>query len=485
MVRTYVVGGVAAAAAAVGLVGYSSFGTPSGHASSVPLASQQAVTVAGDPSAGSVPDATCQSGSSPEPAIQGEVPLADRQSGRSAKGYWCNLTLVGRYQGEGASWVSQSYGHCAYLSAAFPGDLQSSHPGVRVLDVSDPAHPVLSTVLSDPAMASGTWESLKVNAARGLLAAVSGGAGDSAGFFSVYDVSKDCAHPRLLNNLASTELTLPANGIGHEGGWAPDGRTYYASSLSGGNLTAIDVSDPASPRLLTTGFPNMSNHGFSLSDGGDRLYLANLVDGAGIDIFDVSQVQQRATLPQISFVGGIHWSDGAVTQATIPVSYHGVPYVIAWDEAGDGGVRFVDVSNPQQPTIARYIRLAIQLPANASTASADTANTGFFGYQSHYCSVDREVDPTLLACGWFQSGVRVFDISNLAQPTEIAYFNPPAQAGRNSQLPDSNHASGNTQLTADWCSSPPALVGDQLWVTCQDNGFMVLRFASGVLPRTG
>ena len=37
--------------------------------------------------------------------------------------------------------------------------------------------------------------------------------------------------------------------------------------------------------------------------------------------------------------------------------------------------------------------------------------------------------------------------------------------------------SGN--LSADWCSSPPRFVGNQLWVTCMDNGFMVLQFTNG------
>ncbi|MBV9838487.1 MAG: hypothetical protein JO156_10220 [Solirubrobacterales bacterium] len=443
----------------------------------------QVPTTQGNPSAGGVPDAKCSTGA-PENGVQGEVPLSDRNSGRSEKGYACNLTFVGGYQGTGASWVSQSYKKCAYLSAAFPGDQQGSQPGVRVVDASNQAHPKLSEILTSPAMTSGTWESLKVNSARGLLAAVSGGAGDSAGFFDVYDISKDCAHPTLLNSLASTALTLPANGIGHEGGWAPDGLTYYSSSLFGGNVTAIDVSNPAKPQILWTGLPNLENHGFSLSPDGNTLYLANLVNGAGMDVFDVSQIQHRYLLPQPSFVGGIRWTDGSVTQATIPVTVHGHPYVIAWDELGDGGVRFLDIADPRYPTITSQIRLQINMPANASAASADTANTGAFGYQSHYCTVDRQVNPTALACGWFQSGIRVLDIRDIQHPREIAFYNPPAQTGKNAQLSDSSHAGGgsSTQLTADWCSSPPSFVGNELWATCQDNGFMILKFAPGTYP---
>jgi hypothetical protein len=53
----------------------------------------------GDPAVfeGPVPRANCGPGSRPETGLQGQVPLADRQSGRSSQGYWCNLELVGRY----------------------------------------------------------------------------------------------------------------------------------------------------------------------------------------------------------------------------------------------------------------------------------------------------------------------------------------------------------------------------------------------------
>ena len=137
---------------------------------------------------------------------------------------------------------------------------------------------------------------------------------------------------------------------------------------------------------------------------------------------------------------------------------------------------------------------------------------------------------TALACGYFQSGIRVFDIRDPGRVREIAYYNPPAQTGKGLALQHSLHAwiggllptisdlytsdagvsvgtatidaryvgafvaslpqllgevgtgpvSGN--LSADWCSSPPRFVGEQLWVTCMDNGFLVLQFTNGVYP---
>src|SRR2546425_10949205 len=47
---------------------------------------------------GPVPRAGCGPGSNPETGqVQGEVTIADRESGRSSEGYWCNVELVGRY----------------------------------------------------------------------------------------------------------------------------------------------------------------------------------------------------------------------------------------------------------------------------------------------------------------------------------------------------------------------------------------------------
>lgn len=50
------------------------------------------------------------------------------------------------------------------MSTRFPSDAE--HPGVQVIDVSNPRRPKRAGTLTDPAML-GTWESLKVNRRRG------------------------------------------------------------------------------------------------------------------------------------------------------------------------------------------------------------------------------------------------------------------------------------------------------------------------------
>jgi hypothetical protein len=477
------------------------------------------------------PPAACGPGSLPEGPIQGEVPLADRLSGRNSQGYRCNLELVGQYQGQGASWVNPSFDHCAYMATSRIGRNKNPSPGVQVVDASDPASPVLSETLTGKAMFIGPWESLKVNESRKLLGAAAGGALISSGYFDVYDLSQDCAHPVQLNVRPLTGIELRDNGLGHEGNWSPDGLTYWSSGLVGGALTAIDVSNTRHPTIIYRGHAGARlNHGLALSHDGKRLYIATGIP-AGLDIYDVSDIQNRAPNPLITLIGEIAWNNFGIAQHPIPVTYQNRPYLIVPDEALNEGIHFIDISDEAQPKVVSHLVLQIQLPENKSLLRADTAGDGFFQYESHYCSVDRVDNPTALACGFFQSGVRVFNIVDPLHPKEVAYFNPPAQVGKASTLPGSEHAAGwylvpplssdyipfakgdmsasypmdgilapglytsptttvpdsahattDKDLSADWCSSPPRFVDNQLWVTCQDNGFMVLQFTNGAYP---
>ena len=455
-----------------------------------------------------VPRAVCGPGSAPENGMQGQVPLADRESGRSQQGYSCNLELLGQYQGEGTTWVNPQYKHCAYNATSFFGLGRKKSEGVQVIDASDPKNPKLTANLTSPAMLTDTWESLKVNEARGLLAGVSVGPALGTLAFDVYDIKSDCAHPKLLNSFASSDATLPTATLNHEGQWSPDGKTYWASGLAGGSLTAIDVSDPTNPRIAGVASSGYPNHGFELSEDGNRMYLTTAF-GAGVVILDVSEIQARKPTPVVRQLGSVFWGGQAtVGQHTIPVSWDGKPYLIAVDEFAGEGVHIIDISDETKPRIVRQLRLEISDPKNAALAAEDTEGNGFFGYDAHYCDVDRNADPTALACGFFQSGVRVFDIVDPLSPREIAYFNPPAQVGKNDVLLGSEHAAhgigyvGNASnfrdagpsglgfdgeradLTADWCASPPRFVGkDQLWVSCQDNGFFTLRFTNKAYAR--
>ncbi len=449
---------------------------------------------AGEVFEGPVARADCGPGAMPETDIQGRVSMEDRVSGRSQQGYSCNLELVGQHQGTGASWQHAWYEDCAYYGTAFTGQA-----GVQVIDASDPTHPQQVGALRSPAMLD-PWESLKVNERRGLLGADTAWNGGGPAFFDVYDLNGDCRQPDLLS---STPSAVP---IGHEGNWAPDGKTYYVGTVH----SAIDTTDPNQPRFIPQHDSVGSMHGLSLSADGTRMYGVSIAGcGAsgnnGLVIYDTSAVQNRELLPEMPVIGRVCWNDGSAAQHTIPVFYDGKPYIIFVDEGGGdgsgsnpldltgpaGAARLIDISDETQPRIVSKMKLEIHMPEHADIQASDTAGNGSFGYQAHYCGVDREQNPTALACGYFQSGIRVFDIRDPYLPREIAYYNPPAQVGRHADLPGSEHASGGASaltrannLSTDWCTAQVRLIPErgELWTTCQDNGFLVLRFTNGVWP---
>ena len=100
----------------------------------------------------SVPKANCGPGDRTESGLQGETTQEERFSGDSELGYNCNLKLVGQQpQGAFEGAFSQNgpayFDHCAYY--ATEDDPLQQHPGVVVLDVSDPRHPRVTAYLDD------------------------------------------------------------------------------------------------------------------------------------------------------------------------------------------------------------------------------------------------------------------------------------------------------------------------------------------------
>jgi hypothetical protein len=490
-----------------------------------------------------VPKAVCGPGDKPETDLQGQVSAAQRAAG--FKGFSCNLELLGQVRGDGANWQSTQFKQrvhqgeddaqdhdrgagntqrvCGYHGTAsaarsIPG---RTNFGVRAVDLSDPRNPTITAYLNTPAM-HDPWESLKVNERRQLLGADNGQNGAGGAEVDIYDISQDCRFPQLV---ASVQVGTGADGgvvtpiIGHEGSWAPDGLTYYGGGRTvPNNYYAVDTSDPTKPKLLASWFvPRVATggrtHGLSISDDGNRGYFvsigagspANLANPAfvptnGLAIYDLSDVQKRVANPQLRVVGEVYWKDGATAQHTINVKIRGKPYIIFVDEAGSGGnsaagwaaacaaglmpfplARIIDISDERNPQVISKLGLETHDPANCARVLPDLAGLGSFTYGSHYCSVDNRKNATTLACGYFNSGIRVFDIRNPAQPREIAYYNP---AGTAAPSAGSNHTAQWRLGGPDWCSAQVHLDAKKgtLWTTCQDNGVLVLKFKNGVWP---
>jgi len=477
----------------------------------------------------------CGTGDKPEAALQGQVPAAQRQAGFT--GTHCNLELVGQVQGEGGNWSAAAFrdasGHtCAYHATGVLGNvltgapLVREHPGVPVIDITDPAKPVRVTSLTTAAMLD-PWESLRVNSQRQLLVADNGTNSTGGPEIDVYDLSGDCRSPQLLASLAmeyktgdASAPTKPING--HEGNISPDGLTYYVGDPTNLKYHAIDITIPTRPRLIATFDMSKDSpigktpHGLSVSPDGNRLYAAalgvpsaaevadpNAVPQNGFLVIDTSEVQARKPDAQMHLVSQTAYRDGSAAQHTIETRIGGKPYLVMVDEGGSGGLsdavgvanackaglalfpmaRIYDMTDEKHPVLVSKLGLETHDPKNCDSILPDLAGLSLFTYGSHYCSVDSRENATAMACSYFNSGIRVFDIRNPAQPREIAYFNPPSAA---KYMPASFHAAFGQWKTGepDWCTS--GLDFDKarglLTTMCQDNGLLVMKFKNGVWP---
>jgi len=424
--------------------------------------------------------------------MQGRVAAADVAAGTVQDGYRCNIEVLGQFGQSGGykveRYVDQAGHECAFYDSTllFPtnaANVDQLPTGTFVLDMTNPAKPVRTATLVTPAMQS-PHESLLVNKTRGLLAAVAGNPLFAPGQVDVYDVSKDCRKPELLS-------TTPTGVLGHESGFAPDGKTFYAASLGGGTLTAVDLTDPRRPGIAYVG--NFDTHALTISDDGSRAYLAagagfprNEVGlpakVSGLVILDVSAIQQRRLNPQPGTISSTTWPNVTIPQAALPITIGGRPYLVEVDEFSTdtngriaangprvGAARIIDIADETKPRIVSDLRLAVHSPENRAALTGDPDATSFTGgYAGHYCAVPQRNDPGIVACSFLASGLRVFDIRDPLAPKEIAYFVAPVPPGG-----AANSAFSSASFVPE---------RNEIWYTDGSRGFYALRVTNEAWP---
>src|SRR5262249_43963060 len=118
-----------------------------------------------------------------------------------------------------------------------------------------------------------------------------------------------------------------------------------------------------------------------------------------------------------------------------------------------GFARIIDISDETRPRIVAKLMLEVHDPDNCPITLLDPADVGggTVNYSAHYCAVDAVSNPTMLACSYRYSGIRVFDIRNPYRPREIAYYKPPAM--RTAFLPGSGIWTATRNRTVDHTAS--------------------------------
>ncbi len=426
------------------------------------------------------PVAHCGPGSRPEPGVDGRVP-----AGSGVHGLWCNVAEVA-HQGTSGGFKTFRYvdehGHvCAFYDTAllYPDQRdqrQRTVAGRRRTRHVQPG-PSGADRHADPGPDDDPARVAEPQRQRGLLAAVNGNPSTEPGLVSIYDVHADCRHPVL----DSTALVAR---FGHESGFSPDGRIFYATSTATASITAIDVTDPKAPRPIWQG--NIYSHGMTLSNDGNRAYIAD-PNGGDMLILDTSQIQAHKANPQAREISRLGWKTASIPQNAIPFTENGHPYVLEFDEytAGTlnpqasrdviGAARIIDIANENAPYVVANLRLQVDQPADHHAAGNDPGTLSpAQGYAAHYCNIPTRVNPKLVACSFIASGLRLFDISQLTHPHELGYFVSPTTPNTETGYTESDYAM--SQPTFD-------VARHDVWYTDGGTGFYVVHVADDVWPQ--
>ena len=475
----------------------------------VPGVSSSSTSARDEPALRPTPQARCDAGSRPETSIQGRVPQRDYDNGRAARGYTCNTRMVSR---TGASGGFKTFHYrdrqgrsCVFYDSTrmvgtdLPYDLGAGGLGTFAVAMDDARNPRRTATMQTLA-SSSPHESLYLNTRRGLLVSVAGTAATLPGVVDVYSVKDDCRAPVL-------RASLPFAGFAHESGFAPDGRTFYASGTfsslgqGGPSVSALDLSNPSMPTVLKT-FSDVIYHGLRLSPDGNTMYVANIgsptPDGpiatGGFRILDVSEIQAREPDPQIRTVSDVSWRQMSIPQHADPLVIDGRRYVLEADEFANfrlgsdlalgggyqesapvGAARLIDMHDPRNPFVVSNLRLAVHQLANRSGPQQydPGARSPVGGYTAHYCSAPRRRNPGIVACSMIGSGLRIFDVRDPQRPREVGYFNQPTMPG---ERPNGEGASAMSAPSYD-------LKRRLVFYTDSYKGLFAVRLSKHIVPR--
>lgn len=482
--------------------------------------------------------ATCGAGDRPESGLQGETTLKERLAPGPYRAYNCNLDLIGQSVGEGAGEGFAVYGTCAYYEQwQVPPGLPSAlkKPGVVVVDVSNPSQPKIVGHLQTPAMMHPD-QSLLVNYKRKLLFAQNFNEFNRFGRTEdIYDIS-DCRKPVL-----EFSGVIP-QWVSHGADFSPDGTIMWGSTGPvmrkqfpdmGDAIIALDIADPSHPHVIArwrTDNPQWIRfHGIMLSDDGNTAYFTigahsyKAADGTvrpspdqGMAILDVSEVQARKPHATIRMIGKpLFWNDIVHNQYIRPFTVKGHKYAFETDidgvitsdtsvhtgyvfdrpmqtreeacssgKPGWGYVSIIDVQDPAHAKRVSSVRLQVTEPKNCLATAYDPVFG--HGYSPLDCDFDNYQDAKMMACGFGEGGIRVFDVRDIKHPHEIAYYKPPAVGAE--PRPASPYQTflnvpGISSLSSKYHTADAVDYarfmngGREVWFTSYDNGFQVLKFS--------
>jgi hypothetical protein len=340
-----------------------------------------------------------------------------------------NIEHLCRFDIKGAGQVTID-GNYAYLG------YQYGPEGTSILDISDPRKPkLLSTLMQEDRRVHS--HKVRVN---GDIMFVNhenqpGTEGEfSDGGFKVYDIS-DRTNPKLITYHKT-------GGRGVHRFDLDENYAYLSTEMDGflGHLLVIyDIRDPARPEEVSRWWmpgqniaageePSPKGREHRLHHAmrsGDKMYAGCWMSGYAI--IDISDIAKPKTLG--TFEVHPEAKEPSHTLLRVPFQVAGRDIAIAADEerSNRGG----DVGQPHAPLYVFDVsdptdmKLLATHHVNEDASPYNGPDVRFGAHQFR-----EKMDDTITYVTWFAAGLRILDLADPTQPTEIGYFIPAPWGGR-------------------------------------------------------
>jgi hypothetical protein len=227
---------------------------------------------------------------------------------------------------------------------------------------------------------------------------------------------------------------------------ARDGRRilWLAHESAPKNFTAVDVSDPRAPKVVTQAdLPHAKMRSNSLEVSGDLMAVAYQVAAyglkpAGFELFDVSTPEKPRSISTFDASGprsrGCHqlwFMDGKTVHMACSD-----PDLVPRNPKDDQVYRIVDVSNPSKPVPVGRWHLPGTMEGDDAPPPERLPAKFDMGFRAHNTNVYPE-RPDRCYLGYLDGGIMVLDIADRARPKVVSTWrnSPPYNGFAHTVLP--------------------------------------------------
>ncbi len=271
----------------------------------------------------------------------------------------------------------------------------------------------------------------------------------------------------------------------HRDGYYGGSYAFLAANMKGysGNIfVVIDISNPYNPVEVSRWWvPGQWVDGGEKPQAGVSLHGPPQVVGttayvpygsAGLILLDVSDIKNPKKISQLTFtppfIGGIN------VHSALPIVSRNLVVVNSESLAEDcnealNHTSIVDVSNPARPKLLSVFPVPLPPPGLGITNFCEKG--GRFGphnqnQNQHSPYVQRDDNRVYLT--YFNAGLRIYDISDPRQPTEVGYFVPPEPVKRYGPQPVRVLVSQTEDVLVD--------ARGYIYITDKNEGIWILKF---------